>query len=78
MILFAIRPRPSREGFTLSSESLSFPMWYGTVRHAIGYARFRAGSQLARIEVLDTTGATVETIEHDPAHRENAQTIGGM
>ena len=77
-MFFAIRPRPSRDGFTLSSDALSFSMWYGTAADAIGYAQFRAGCSPARIDVLDAAGAIVETIEHDTARRENAETLGGM
>ena len=75
---FTIKPRPKRDGFTLSSDALPFPMWYGTAAHAVGYAQFRAGAQLARIDVLDGTGAIVETIEHDPARRENSQALGDL
>jgi hypothetical protein len=32
----------------------------------------------ARIEVLDAAGAIVETIEHDPGCRDNANTFGGV
>jgi hypothetical protein len=77
-MLFAIKPRPTRDGFTLSSDALSFPMWYGTAAHAISYARFRAGTQSARIDVLDAAGAIVETIDHDPARSDNANTLGGV
>jgi hypothetical protein len=75
---FSVKRRPRNDGVTLASDALAFPMWYGNAEHAIGYAKFRAGNQSARIDVLDATGAIVQTIEHDPARGENAQTIGGI
>jgi hypothetical protein len=75
---FTIKPRPRRDGVTLASEALSFPMWYRKASDAIGYAKFRAGNQAARIDVLDATGVIVETTEHDPGRRDNANTLGGV
>jgi hypothetical protein len=69
---FTIKPRPRNDGVTLASEALSFPMWYGNADDAAYYAKFRAGNQSARIEVLDATGAMLETIAHDPGRRDNA------
>ena len=63
---FTIKPRPRNDGVTLASDALSFPMWYGTAEHAIGYAEFRAAGEVLR------------TIEHDPARRDNANTLGGI
>ncbi len=63
---------------TLVSDALGFPMWYGATEHAVGYAKFRAGNQSARIDVLDAAGAIVETIDHDPGRRDNANTLGGL
>lgn len=75
---FTIKPRPRKDGVTLASDALSYPMWYGKTEHAIAYAKFRAGNQSARIEVLDATGAMLETIAHDPARSDNANTLGGV
>src|ERR1700730_799538 len=47
---FTIQPRPRNDGVTLASDALSFPMWYGTAAHAIGYTTFRAGNKSARID----------------------------
>ena len=78
-MIFTITPQPRNNGVTLASDSLSYPMWYGRVDHAIGFAKFRAGNQSARIEVLDAAGAILETIEHDPAERrESANMLGGV
>lgn len=64
---FTIKPRPKGDGYTLESEALSGPMWYGEVGFAASYARARAGAKRARIEVYDEIGKLIETIEHDPA-----------
>jgi hypothetical protein len=77
-MIFTITPRRTHDGLTLASDALSFPMWYGKAEHAIGYAKFRAGNQSARIDVLNVAGAIVETIEHDPGRRDNANTLGGV
>jgi hypothetical protein len=53
-------------------------MWYGTAKHNIGYAKFRADNQAARIDVLDATNAIVQTIEHDPGQRDKANRLGGV
>lgn len=74
---FTIKPRPRRDGFTLASEALSFPMWYRNVPDATGYAKFRAGSARAKIEVFDERGHLSETIIHDPiTTHENAGQLG--
>ncbi len=73
---FTIKPRPRKDGVTLASDALSFPMWYRTASDAIGYAKCRAGNHSAQIDVFDATGAIVERITHDPARRENANTLG--
>jgi hypothetical protein len=69
---------PRNDGVTLASDALGFPMWYDDVPGALYYARFRAGNQAARIDVLDAAGAIVERIEHDPGRRDNANTLGGV
>ncbi len=63
---FEIRQRQRRDGFTLSSDSLSFPLWYLSVSDALGYARFRAATQPARISVYGNAGEMIEAIEHEP------------
>ncbi len=75
---FTIKPRPTNDGFTFASDALPFPIWYLEVRHAIFYAKFRAGDQSARIEVLNATGELIETVEHNPSRRDNANTLGGL
>jgi hypothetical protein len=77
-MIFTIKPRPRNDGVTLASDALAFPMWYGNAADAAAYARFRAGNQSARIDVLDATGAILETIAHDPGRRDNANTLGGV
>jgi hypothetical protein len=75
---FTIKPRRTKDGVTLSSGALSFSMWYGNAADAIGYAKFRAGSARASIEVFDERGAA-RTIEHDPlVVRENAGQLGAL
>ena len=44
----------------------------------IFYAKFRAGDQSARIELLNAAGEVIETVEHNPSHRDNANTLGGI
>lgn len=75
---FTIKPRPRNDGVTLASDALSFSMWYRNADDAASYAKFRAGNQSARIDVIDATGAIVATIEHDPGHRGNANTVGAL
>lgn len=75
---FTIKPRPRNDGVTLASDALSFPMWYDDVPSAVYSAKFRAGHQSARIEVLNAAGEVLETITHDPVRRDNANTLGGL
>ncbi len=76
---FTIKPRPTNDGFTLISDALPFGrLWYLEVDDAISYATFCAGDQSARIEILNAAGEVIETIEHNPSHRDNANTLGGL
>jgi hypothetical protein len=78
-VTFTIKPRPRRDGVTLESEALSFPMWYGNADDAAGYAKFRAGSARATIEVFDARGELVQRIEHDPnMSLENSGRLGAL
>ena len=79
MMTFTIKPRPTNDGFNLISDALPFGrLWYLEVRDAISYAKFRAGDQSARIEVLNAAGEVIETVEHNPSRRDNANTLGGL
>jgi len=74
---FTIKPRPKGDGFNLQSEALSHDgLWYGNIDYAVAYARHRAGSERATIEIFDAAGALIQTIHHDPNQRENAGTLG--
>jgi len=76
---FTIKPRPRNDGFTLISDALPFGrLWYLEVSDAVGYAKSLAGNQPARIEVLNAAGEVIETVEHSPSHRDNANTLGGL
>ena len=75
---FTIKPRPTNDGFTLASDALPFPIWYFKVHRAVAYAKFRAGDQSARIEVLNAAGEVIETVEHNPSRRDNSNTLGGI
>jgi hypothetical protein len=57
--------------------ALPFPIWYFKVHRAVAYAKFRAGDQSARIEVLNAAGEVIETVEHNPSRRGNSNTLGG-
>jgi hypothetical protein len=76
-VTFTIKPRATKDGFDLESEALSHGgLWYGEVRQAVSYARHRAGSKPATIQVFDEAGHIIETIEHNPNTRDGAGTLG--
>jgi hypothetical protein len=75
---FTIQPRPTNDGFTLRSMWLAFPGQYPDVRTALVAAKLRAGSESARIEVLNAAGEVVEMIKHNPVRGGNTGTRGGV
>jgi hypothetical protein len=71
-VTFTIKPRLTKDGFDLESEALSHGgLWYREVRQAVSYARHRAGSKRATIEIFNEAGTIVETIEHVPDRKGN-------
>jgi hypothetical protein len=75
---FTIKPRPRNDGVTLTSDALGFPMWYDDIPGAVYYAKFRAGNESARIEVLNADGEVLRTIEHESTWRDNIDRLGGL
>ena len=59
---FEITPRRRKDGFTLNSESLIFPLWYTTLNGAISYARFLGRETGCDIRVLNTSGSVIDEI----------------
>ncbi len=64
-ISFEITPRRRRDGFTLNSETLAFPLWYTTLNGAISYARFLGRDRGCDIRILSATGSVLEEIKVD-------------
>ena len=62
---FEITPRRRKDGFTLNSESLIFPLWYTTLNGAVSYARFLGREDGCDIRVLNNAGSIVEEINVD-------------
>jgi len=62
---FEIVPRRRRDGFTLNSKSLIFPIWYTTLNGAISYARFLGRENGCDIRVCNASGSLVEEINID-------------
>ena len=65
---FQISPRRRRDGFTLSSAILSFPVWYQTLNEAVSYARFVGRDQGCEIRICDSKGNTIDEIKIDERH----------
>jgi hypothetical protein len=65
---FQIKPRRRRDGFTLSSAILSFPVWYQTLNEAVSYARFVGRDQGCEIRIDDSKGNIIDEIKIDECH----------
>lgn len=59
---FEITPRRRRDGFTLKSDALIFPIWYTTLNGAISYARFLGRERGCDIRVCNAAGSVLEEI----------------
>ena len=69
--IYEVRPRKDRRGFDLISEALPFDrLWYEDASAAIGYAKFYSRSHATVIQVLDASGAVIETHESAGDFRE--------
>ena len=62
---FEITPRRRRDGFTLRSTLLSFPVWYQTLNEAVSYARFVCRDHGCDIRINDSKGNSIEEISID-------------
>ena len=62
---FQIAPRKRRDGFTLNSAILSFPVWYQTLNEALSYARFVGRDQGCEIRINDSKGNIIGEIKID-------------
>ena len=62
---FEITPRRRRDGFTHSSDSLCFPLWYTTLNGALSYARFLGRDCGCDIRICTPTGSVAEEIKID-------------
>ena len=65
---FEITPRRRRDGFTLRSTLLSFPVWYQTLNEAVSYARYLGRDRGCEIRILNTKGAQIDLSEIDARH----------
>ena len=66
MQFFTISPSPKGKGYTLESDSLSYPLWYSKTADAVKFAKWVSKSKGCRIETRDQTGALV-WFEENPA-----------
>jgi len=74
-VSFEIKPRARRDGFTLSSKRLVYPLWYPTLHGAISYARFLGRHEECHIHIFNSEGSLVDS-KH--IHRdEPAPVLGG-
>src|SRR6201995_3110202 len=66
--LYTIKPRPTRDGFSLEGPLIPFTLWYGNASHAASYAKWQArcDGNGARIEVLEPEGKDFKTITIEP------------
>lgn len=67
-IVFEVRPRRRQDGFTLTSDTLLYPLWYTTLNQAVSYARFLTRYEGCQIRLFDAAGELKEIIENDPAN----------
>ena len=65
-VVFEIRPRQRKDGFTLTSEALLYPLWYTTLNQALSYARFITRYEGCQIRVFDGEDRLIDLIETDP------------
>ena len=73
--VYELRLRNGNDGFDLISEDFrGGPIWYSgpdAVRHAVAFARYRSRrrARYARVRVLDTSGAVIQTYESNDDFR---------
>lgn len=63
---FIITPSAKRKGVSLTSESLSYPLWYASSAEAAKYARWVSRAHGCRIETRDELGALLLVEEIPP------------
>ena len=63
---FIITPSAKRKGVSLTSESLSYPLWYASSAEAAKYARWVSRAHGCRIETRDEQGALLLVEEIPP------------
>jgi len=63
---FIITPRANSKGVSLTSDSLSYPLWYATSAEAAKYARWVSRTHGCRIETRDEQGSLLLVEEIPP------------
>jgi hypothetical protein len=63
---FIITSRANSKGVSLTSDSLSYPLWYATSAEAAKYARWVSRAHGCRIETRDERGALLLIEEIPP------------
>jgi hypothetical protein len=75
---FEITPRKRRDGFTLDSQFLLFPLWYTTLHGALSYARFLGRERGCDIRIRNASGSVIDEVNVEgnfPANRPNRKKI---
>jgi hypothetical protein len=67
-IVFQITPRKRRDGFTLGSTILLFPLWCQTLNEAVSYARYVGRDSGCEIHINDSRGNQIDLMEIDARH----------
>jgi len=60
---FEISTRKKRDGFTLGSTILLFPLWYETLNEAVSYARFLGRDRGCEIRIRNSKGGVIDEIK---------------
>lgn len=63
LLKFEISTRKRRDGFTLGSGILLFPLWYETLNEAVSYARFLGKDRGCEIRIRDSKGGIIDEIK---------------
>lgn len=74
-VVFEIRPRKRQDGFTLTSATLLYPLWYTTLNQAVSYARFLTRYEGCQIRLFDSSGDLTEVIESDPRNPKHTRSV---
>jgi hypothetical protein len=64
-IICIIRQRPDLKGWEIEANQLQHNSWFLTVSAALGYARFRTRGHFAEVQVINSLGDCIQSIEMD-------------